>query len=202
MSSARVGVFGGTFDPPHIGHLIVARDAVDALKLDRLIWVPAGLPPHKDGAGVTPAAIRCEMVREVVEEDERFGMSDVEVTRRGPSFTVDTLRHFRERNPGASLFLLVGADQFAEMASWREAEEVARLARVAVFPRGGSDPRGVDRGAGMEGEIVPVLRIDLSSSEVRGRAAAGRPIRGLVPEGVRRIILRRGLYQAGRPARG
>lgn len=191
----RLGVFGGTFDPPHIGHLIVAQDAWQALGLDRLIFVPAAAPPHKEGVRITPAPIRLEMVRAAVAGDPRFEVSELELRRAGPSYTVDTLRELRREHPGAELHFLMGVDQFEGFPGWREPDEIARLARLVVLTRGGGRPGGGGGAPEYPHRLVEVTRIDLSATSIRARVAAGEPIRYLVPEGVTEIIGREGLYR-------
>lgn len=129
----RVGVFGGTFDPIHQGHLTVAQDVLEALSLDRVIFVPAGRPPHKSFEGITPAPLRLRMVRSAVEGDPRFDVSDLELRREGPSYTVDTLQALREQESDADLFLILGADQWAGFGGWRDPEGIAGLARIVVM---------------------------------------------------------------------
>lgn len=191
-----VGIFGGTFDPPHLGHLIVAQDAWSALGLERVRFMPAAVPPHKAGAVVTPAAVRLELLAAALGDDARFEIDDLELARPGPSYTVDTLRALRQRAPDEELVLLIGADQYAELATWREPEAIHRLARVAVLARDGAQPVGAAR-AGVE--WVAVTRVDVSSSEIRRRVGAGEPIRYLVPAAVELRIRARGLY-GGAPA--
>lgn len=188
----RVGIFGGTFDPPHVGHQIVAADACEALRLDRLLWVPAAEPPHKQGVARTPAPLRLEMTRAAVRGDARFAVDDLELRRAGPSYSVDTLRALRTRYPEGPLFFLMGADQARELHSWREPAEVVRLARVAVLSRGGE---AVPEDTGFPLHPLPVTRVDLSATEIRLRVAAGRDVRYLVPDAVREIIEREELYR-------
>ena len=181
----RIGVFGGTFDPPHLGHLIVASDACDALGLDRMIFVPAADPPHKQGQVVAPPAVRLRMVRAAIAGDARFEADDLELLREGLSYTVDTLRELNRRHPGAELYFLVGADQVRQLHTWREPEEVSRLACLAVMHRGGEPP---DVAVGVRHRIVPVTRVDISATEIRARLRAGRTVRYLVPEAVRALV--------------
>lgn len=190
----RLGVFGGTFDPPHLGHLIVAQDAWSALGLDRLLFVPAAAPPHKVDRAITPARLRLEMLRAALAGDPRFEAEDLELRRAGPSYTVDTLRELRTRYPAAELFFLLGTDQFRELHTWREPAEIARLARLVVLSRGGEE---VEARVDFPHQRLQVTRIDLSATEVRARVAEGRPIRYLVPEGVTDVIGREGLYFRG-----
>jgi len=188
----RVGIFGGTFDPPHLGHLIAAGDAHALLALDRVLWVPAAEPPHKPAAGRTQPGIRMEMVAAAVAGDERFGVNDLELQRPGPSYTVDTLRQLRDQWPAVDLVLLLGADALRDLPSWREPEEITRLAQLAMLSRRGDRVRG-SRFAAL---TVPVTRIDISATEVRRRVQLGVPIRNLVPDAVRHIINRERLYLA------
>lgn len=187
----HIGIFGGTFDPPHIGHLIVASDAFAALRLDRLILVPSADPPHKQGRVMATAEQRLDMVRAAVSGDPRFEVDGIELKRAGASYTVDTLRAMRTRFPGAELFFLVGVDQMRELDSWREPQEVARLACLSVVAREGEEPV---RDSPFRFRPVPVTRIDVSATEIRRRIRKGESIRYLVPEAVREIIEREGLY--------
>jgi nicotinate-nucleotide adenylyltransferase len=191
----RIGVLGGTFDPPHVGHLIVARDAAAALELDRLFLVVAPRPPHKPADDHTPPALRLEMLRASVEGDSVLAASDLELGRPGPSYTVDTLREVERAHPAAELFLLIGADQWRELGSWKDPRELARRATVAVMARDGEHPAAVDPGVGVACRPVPVTRIDLSSSQVRARVRDGRSIRYLVPPAVEDIIRSNELYR-------
>ncbi|MDH5759766.1 MAG: nicotinate-nucleotide adenylyltransferase [Gemmatimonadota bacterium] len=193
---SRLGVFGGTFDPPHVGHLAVAADVAASAGLDRVLWIPAGAPPHKEGADVAPAAVRVEMVRAAVSGDPLFAVSDVEVARPGPSYTVDTLRRLGELYPGSELFLLIGGDQFRHLDTWRAPGEIFRLATVLVMDRegevaAGAPPPLADAASAL---FVPVTRVDVSSTEIRRRVREGRSIRYLVPGGVEEIIRRESLY--------
>jgi nicotinate-nucleotide adenylyltransferase len=188
----RIGVFGGTFDPPHLGHLVVASDACGALGLHRVLWIPSAVPPHKVRTVQAPAEARLEMVRAAIEGDPRFEADDLELRRPGPSYTVDTLRDLARRHPGAELVLLIGADNLREIPGWREPQEILKLARVAVLSRDGA---GVPPDAPVPAVSVEVTRVDVSATEVRRRAAAGETIRYLVPDAVRALVERRGLYR-------
>ncbi len=204
MSDERAGggvaLFGGTFDPPHVGHLAAAQDAFDALPVRRLVWMPCGRPPHKlPPRRPTPPELRLEMTRAAVAGDARFAASDLEVRREGVSYTVDTLRELRARHPGAAPFLLIGPDQAAAFRSWREPREIARLARVVVLAPGGGSGRAPS--PGVAHDRLAVTRVDVSSSELRARLRAGRGIRYLVPDAVRAIVEREGLYRSGEDRR-
>jgi nicotinate-nucleotide adenylyltransferase len=186
----NTGVFGGTFDPPHVGHLIVAQDAALALGLDRILFVPAARPPHKTDRELTPAALRLRMLQLAIEGNDRFVTEPLELHRTGPSFTVDTLRELHRREPATAWTLLLGADQYAEFSSWREPAAIRGLARIGVLSRAGS--QGIHETEGVR--AVDVTRIDISSSAIRGRVAAGRPIRYMVPAAVEEFIADQRLY--------
>jgi nicotinate-nucleotide adenylyltransferase len=188
----RIAVFGGTFDPPHVGHLIVAADVHLGLGVDQLVLVPSADPPHKRGRVHTPAALRIQMVRAAVQGDERFAVDDLELRRVGPSFTVDTLREFRRRDPGGELFFVLGADALRDFPTWRDPEAIADLATLVALDRAG-DSTAPDPGYGVV--RVPVTRVDVSATQIRRRAAAGESIRYLVTDPVRQIIEREGLYR-------
>jgi len=180
----RIGVFGGSFDPIHHGHLIAATSLADALGLDQVRMVVARTQPLKrDGHGAS-AADRAEMVGLAVGDDARLRADRSELDREGPSYTVDTLRALRAGLPGAELVLLLGADAAAELPRWREAEAIPALARVEVFARGG---------AAAGSQAVP--RVDISSTEIRARVRRGRSIRYWVPDAVAEYIAAHRLYE-------
>ena len=193
----RIGVLGGSFNPPHIGHLIVASDAYEALKLDRLLIVPASANPLKgmDEGGATPEQ-RLEMVRLAFGGDPRFEVSSMEMDRGGLSYTVDTLEALNTLHPGVELTLLVGMDSLRTMERWKQPERIRQLARVAVLARSGNDDHAVPP----EVTVVTTRRVDVSASEIRARIAAGKSIRGFVVESVERFISAAELYRA--PAAG
>jgi nicotinate-nucleotide adenylyltransferase len=197
----RLGVFGGTFDPPHHGHLALAEWARAELGLERVLFVPAGDPPHKRRTGLSSVAHRVAMTRLAVRGNSAFEVSTIEASRRGPSWTADTIRALAAAHPRARLHLLMGADMFATFATWREPDEIARLAVLVVALRPGSRaprrvPAPVRDGLGVVWLANPGL--DVSSSELRARARAGRSLRYLVPDSVDRYIERQRLYDAGR----
>jgi nicotinate-nucleotide adenylyltransferase len=188
----RIGVFGGTFDPPHIAHLLVAMDARDALGLDEVLLVVAGEPWQKSGLrSISPAEVRLEMTRLAVEGVDRLSACDLEVRRGGSSYTVDTLRELHDARPGAELLLILGADAAAGLHTWDRAEGLAGLCSIVVADRPGTIepvPEGFEVGR------LEVPRLDLSSTELRDRVATGRSVRFLVPDAVRSFIESRGLY--------
>jgi nicotinate-nucleotide adenylyltransferase len=186
----RLGVFGGSFDPPHVGHLLVAADAFDALQLDRLIFVPASVQPLKAAKESASARHRLEMVRCLVGDDPRFAVDPIEIDRDGLSYTVETLAAFAERYPKAKRFFLVGMDVLASFAQWREPDRVLRLATLAVMQRTGETgpvPASAIR--------IETRRVDVSSTEIRDRVRTGRTIRGFVPEAVAAYIADHRLYR-------
>ena len=145
----KIGIYGGTFNPPHLGHLVSARFAMDHLGLDRLIFVPAGDPPHKElPRNAPPAQTRLELVKLAADSlllREKIEVSDLEVRREGKSYTADTLRVFRERYPGDELWLLMGADMFLTLQNWKRPEEICSLAHLAAFARTERDTGEIDR---------------------------------------------------------
>lgn len=220
-AAERIGVFGGTFDPPTVGHVSVARDAADALRLDRLLWVPARRSPLKPDAPVTPDATRLEMVRAAASADPRFTVDVREMERPPPSYMVDTLEGVRaEVGRDAQLFLIMGIDQYRDFDRWRDPQRIRSLATVAVMDREGvalaegrhgivdgvrplaERPPGAADGArrlveGGAPRRVPVTRVDVSATEVRRRLERGESVDRLVPPGVAEIIAREGLYRGG-----
>jgi len=186
----KLGLFGGTFDPPHLGHFLAAVDAADALALDQLVWVPAATQPLKADTPSASGAHRLEMARLAAAADPRFSVEALEVERGGLSFTIDTLRAFRERHPGAALFLLLGADAAASLPKWRDPEGIRVMAEVVVLTRGGGGPM---LPAGVR--TLATRRVDISATEIRARLRAGRSIRGFVPDAVDAYIAAHGLYR-------
>ncbi len=201
----RTGIYGGVFNPPHHGHLVAAQEAHSQLGLDVVVWVPVGEAPHRvieEDPGVEE---RFAMVELATAADERFQVSRVEIEREGPSYTADTLRQLRERAAEDELFLILGGDQALALPGWREPEAVMSLATLAVFDRGSSTRNAIGITIGrMPGaeriEFLQMPRIDISSTLVRRRAAAGKPIRYLVPDSVADFIGARNLYGAPEPA--
>jgi nicotinate-nucleotide adenylyltransferase len=204
---AELGILGGTFNPPHIGHLVIAQEVLHQLGVDRVVFVPVARPPHKEALEDPGADVRLELCRLATADDDRMGVSDIEIQRGGASYTVDTLRALHDRAPEHSLTFIVGGDMAWSLPSWREPEAILELARLAVAER--EELRREDIAERLEplhsGDRVvffDIPRIDVSSSSIRGRVATGRPIRYLVPDPVAEAICDRRLYPqaAGRPA--
>ncbi len=205
VAAARVGILGGTFNPPHIGHLICAQEAFVQLGLDTVVWVPAGVPPHREVEADPGPEARLEMVELAVSSDVRFSVSRVELERSGPSYTSDTLRAMRaDAADDDELFLILGGDQAASLRSWHEPEEVLSLATIAVVERTGWPRPAIGvRLSGLRGAerlvFFDMPRVDVSSSLVRRRAREGKPIRYLVHDKVADFIGAQSLYGASTP---
>jgi nicotinate-nucleotide adenylyltransferase len=192
----RLGVLGGTFDPPHIGHLVAAVNALHALSLDRVLLVVSNIPWQKVGTRpISPAPDRLDLVRAAVAGRPGLEASDVEIRLGGESSSVATLGHLRDRHPGAELFLVVGSDTASQLGTWREAERLPGLATLAVVDRAGSERPVAWPG---RSHRVRIPAIGVSSTEVRRRVAAGEPIDFLVPDAVALLIAERLLYRGGR----
>ncbi|HUQ18058.1 MAG TPA: nicotinate-nucleotide adenylyltransferase [Gemmatimonadaceae bacterium] len=192
----RIGVLGGTFDPPHIGHLIAAVDAYESLKLDRLIFIPTAAQPHKAATpAMASAADRMEMLRLAVGTDPRFEVNDAEIQRGGLSYTVDTLETLRREHPDAELVLIVGMDALAAFDRWKNPDRILELAGLAVVARNGDPTTSapVDRHV----TVVGARQVDVSSTEIRKRLSDGKSVRGFVAESVEAYIAARNLYGKG-----
>jgi len=189
----RRGVFGGTFDPPHVGHVALTRQLQESGAVDEILWIPARIPPHKPVDRLSSSELRMEMARAATEGRTCQRVSDIELLREGPSYTVDT-RALRSECPEATHVLVVGSDQFVDLADWHEAEEVVRLAEVCVLPRGGVDLATVVPRLDVVWSVGQVPALNVSSSEVRKLVRDGHPYRHLVPPGVADIIERERLY--------
>lgn len=188
----RVGILGGTFDPPHIGHLVVAVDVADSLQLDEMVLMVAGDPWQKHEQHVSPAADRLAMVEAAVAGVAGLSAGRDEVDRSGPTYTVETLEALRAAEPGVERFLVLGTDAAAGLTTWHRWEDLADLATVVVVDRPGSlDPSGP---LAVPAVRVPVPQVELSSTELRERVAEGRSVRFLVPDAVCAVVEERGLY--------
>jgi nicotinate-nucleotide adenylyltransferase len=197
----RLGLLGGTFNPPHLAHLVCAQEALDQLDLDRVLLVPVHTPPHKEADADPGVELRVRLCELAVEGDERLGVSRVEADVAGRSYTVDTLRGLHARRREDELTFIVGGDMAHSLPEWREPEAILELAQLGVAEREelrrGEIARAV---AGLPGAAERVRffdmpRMDVSSSLIRARVAAGRPIRYLVPDAVADVVSREGLYR-------
>jgi len=198
---ARIGILGGSFNPPHLAHLVCASEAAAQLSLDRVLLTPVAAPPHKEAEQDPGPQARLELCRLAIAGDERLGVCDLEVVRGGPSYTVDTLRELHARTPEDHLTFIVGGDIALGLPSWHEPEAVLDLARLAVAERSGAGREEIaGRLAQHFGDAAaPVFfdmpRLDISSSQIRRRVAQGDPIRYLVPDSVAEQIARGRLYR-------
>lgn len=198
----RVGVFGGTFDPIHIGHLCIAEEARASLELHQVLFIPAHVSPFKLGQGTTSGAQRLDMVQLAIADNAAFRASDIELKRPGPSYTIDTLRQLgAECGAETELYLILGGDSLASLAAWRQAQELPKLARIALYPRPGFTPDLARLEQQIPGIGTALTRLDaplleISATAIRARVSSGRSIRYLVPAAVQAYIREHGLYSA------
>jgi nicotinate-nucleotide adenylyltransferase len=183
----RVGIFGGTFDPIHHGHLILGQEAMEALRLDRLLFVPAAVSPHKVDRKPAAPEVRLEMLRAALEGEAGFQLDEMELQRPPPSYAVDTVELLRFRQPSAEFFYLIGEDNVASLTTWHRFDDLARLVQFVVLDRGGVKTE----------HPYPTIRrqLDISATNIRNRVARGHSIRYLVPPAVEKIIHDRQLYR-------
>ena len=183
----KIGIFGGSFDPIHHGHLILARETLETLTLEQVLFIPAAQSPHKPGSTPASAGARWEMLEAAIAGEDGFAASRVELDRPAPSYSVETMEELRTQKPDTDFFFLVGEDNLPKLSSWHRFDDLARLVHFVVLDRTGSE---VEYG-------YPAVRrkIDISATAIRKRVASGQSIRYLVPEAVERIIRRQHLYQ-------
>lgn len=201
-TTERIGVFGGSFDPVHMGHLTVAQDAVEQVELDRLVFVPAAISPHKQETTPTEGIHRLEMLRLATEGNLTFEVSDMEILRGGVSYTVDTIAHVQQEHPEAELFFIVGLDSLRKMHRWLHVERIFEMCTVIPLARGGEHPEAVAEQSGLsEGRkkqlldrLIRIHEVEVSSSEVRMRVAEGLSVHYLVPPAVEMYIAEHNLY--------
>lgn len=195
-SCSRVGLFGGTFDPIHNAHLEVARQSLAQMDLSKVILVPSKHPPHKSEEGMTEAEVRFEMVKVAIEGRENLEVSPVEINRKGPSYTIDTLKEMKEVY--GDIAFIVGADNLINIDTWKEPERLLESCPFIVAPRGGilKGDFGKDIFKGKDLRFLNMSEISLSSTEVRERIIEGQSVDGMVPKKVRDFIREKGLYRA------
>ena len=201
----RLGLFGGSFDPIHLGHLLLAETCREACELDRVLFLPCGQSPHKPRGAIASCQQRAEMLEFAIAGDPRFGVCRIELERSGPSFTVETLRQLRVEQPDSELFFLMGADSLADLPLWREPLAILELATIVAVNRGHRPPPDW---SSLESRLGPSVRdrvrlvtmpaIDLSATEIRERTHSRRSLRFRVPRAVEEYIRQNGLYQNGR----
>jgi nicotinate-nucleotide adenylyltransferase len=198
----RIGIFGGTFDPPHLGHLVLAEAAREQLQLASVLWVVAGQSPLKPQGAATPPELRLQMVRAAIAGNPAFAASRVDMDRPGPQYSVDTVALLAAQRPGAAWHFIMGEDSLRDLPRWRRPADLAALCRLAVFQRPGVDTDLTELEAAIPGlagrvDLVEAPQIDIAASDLRERARAGRSLRYLVPDAVRAIVEQQGLYRAG-----
>ena len=207
-AAERIGIMGGTFDPPHVGHLWLATLAADSLGLRRVLFMPAAQPPHKRRRGMSSITERLLMTRLAIAGNAHFELSTLEVGRPGPSYTVDSVEELRRTHGDAQLYLLMAADSLAHIDEWREPDRLLSLIEWAVGPRPGSplpDVKALRQRFGAAARRIHLLEgpsLDVSATEIRSRVAAGRAIRYLVPQAVEELIAEKGLYRRLTRSRG
>lgn len=202
----RVGVFGGSFDPVHLGHLVVAEQCREQARLDRVLFVPAAQPPHKLTKSLTDPRHRVAMLELAIAGHEHFEVSTVELERSGPSYTVETLEALKQSAPDSSLFLIMGADMLMDFPTWRQPQRILELAEILACNRPGVQVN-LDRGRPLSFvdrlrerlRLIQVPEIGISATDIRGRVRAGRSIRYLVPRAVECYIEEHGLYRDPAP---
>jgi len=188
----RVGLYGGSFDPVHLGHLLVAQAAREELALDRLFFIPAAQSPFKPNRQPTPAPQRMQLLRLALSGESWCEVDDQEIVRGGISYTIETVRDYARRLPGAQLFYLIGADHVSQLPKWREAEQLAGLSHFVVIPRPGRPQQPLP--APFTGSVLAGFPLGVSSSQIRDRIKSGLPIHHLVPAPVAEAIRNNGLY--------
>ena len=197
----RLGIMGGTFDPIHYGHLVGAEMARSKFNLNKVIFIPSGTPPHKDRSDITAAGLRYEMIERAIQDNPAFDISAIELERKGPSYTVDTLRVLRDFWPDHELYFITGSDVLCEIFSWHEVEEILKMTEFIGAARPGFDASDFllkvhQEHPETQGRIhyIEVPALAISSTDIRARVKLGEPIRYLLPEPVRLFIQDHGLY--------
>ncbi len=191
----RIGIFGGTFDPPHLAHLIAGEIAVEAFALDKLFLIPANVPPHKTGGNISSSEHRLTMTELAAQGNEKFEVSRVELDRPGPSYTIDTLHEIQHQLSPEKILLFIGLDQMAIFHTWHKWEQILESAEVVVMIRPWQKFDEIDSSLIDRIKILPMPLMDISSTDIRARVRAGKSIRYLVPDGVREYIAEHRLYQ-------
>ena len=197
----RVGMLGGSFNPPHLGHIRLARTFITALHLDLVLFIPACIPPHKSSCGMVSAEDRCNMCRILIEKDAKIQVSDMEIRRGGASYTADTLQTLRAAYPKAALYLIVGADMFQTLQSWKDPQRIFSMAQICTVPRNTTDTNALKEqacrlkklGARCIVQDIPVMQV--SSTQVRDVLKNGGDVTGLTGRGVAQYICENSLYR-------
>lgn len=193
----RIGIYGGTFDPIHIAHMIIAERAREQLQLDKLFFIPTFIPPHKKTKTVSDAQDRIDMVKCAIQSEKHFYLSDYEITRKETSYTVYTLQHFRDTMglEREQLFLLIGADNFVDFHTWKDPEEIVKLCRLCIVDRPNLSGKDVEQPIKTDAIWIDAPLMGISSSDIRDKVRNGKSIHYLVPPGVEDYIISYNLYQ-------
>lgn len=191
----NIGIFGGAFNPPHIGHLVAAEAVREYLRLDKIVFIPAADPPHRKDVGRATTEARLEMTRLAIQGNPTFEMSDIEAERPGTSYTIDTVTAFEALYPRAQLYLLIGSDNLAEFRTWKSPREIITKCDLVVFPRPGFPLGEVKHDFVKAAQVVNIPHIGISASEIRRKVRAGKSIRYMVTRGVEEYIVKKGLYR-------
>lgn len=191
----RIGILGGTFDPIHLGHLVMAEQVREKLRLDRIIFIPSANPPHKTKRKLSPSQDRFEMTRLGLEGNPKFVVSDLELKRGGLSYTIDTLRQLEKLYPNQKMYFLTGSDVLDEIQTWKDPEQIYKRAKVVIAIRPGFDRFDPKNRFAQKSIIVPITGIDVSSSQIRAKVRKGESIHYLVPTKVEEYISKIKLYR-------
>lgn len=186
----RIGLFGGTFDPPHIGHMLIAQEALSELKLDEVWFIPVSTPPHKEREGLTSGKDRFQMIKAATQNEKQFKVNDIELKREGKSYTIDTIHQLKETYPNHRFYFLIGGDMVEMLDHWYRIDELKELVTFAAFNRPGATFIEND-----DVEIIPFIDVNISSSIVRKRISEKKPIRYFVSAEVEQVIKEHGLYE-------
>jgi nicotinate-nucleotide adenylyltransferase len=187
----RIAILGGTFNPIHIGHLILAEEAREKLKLDKIIFVPTCLPPHKDNSDIAKAADRFTMIKTAIKGNRHFLVSDVEIKRNGRSYTIDSLREFKKIYPRDELYFIIGSDLLKYLDDWKDLNEIVKMVKFIAATRPGYPLERIPAYI----STIPIRAVDISGFEIRSAIKENKSFRYLVPEGVFKYIDRKGLYR-------
>ncbi len=196
MQEGKLGIFGGTFDPIHSGHLILAEELKEELGLQKVIFVPCANPPHKENSHLSEAKDRLMMTRIAIQDNPAFILSDLELKREGKSYTIETINQFKELYPQSELYLLLGSDVLEELHLWKEPEKIFEQIKVVIAKRPGFDRIDPQNSYVKKSLVVPIDGLNISSSRIRERVKSGRSVRYLVPSGVEEFIQAKNLYKS------
>jgi nicotinate-nucleotide adenylyltransferase len=191
----KIGILGGTFDPIHLGHLVLAEQVKERLKLDQVVFIPCLRSPHKTRQKLSPAEVRFRMTQLAVEGNPSFSVSDIELKRKGLSYTVDTLKELKGLYPKSQIYFLTGSDVVDELDTWKDPQRLYRLAKVVIATRPGFDQFDRRNRFAKKSIVVPITGMDVSSSEIRRRVKKGKSVKYLVPSGVEDYIRKKKLYR-------